>query len=137
VLPATDPEVAAATAAAVRSAVRSSSVWGAHDVADGGVALAVAEMAAASGVGATLARMADHADLFSESPGRVLLCVDPDGLAELEAEIAEAGVPSVRIGVAGGDALRVKDLLDLPIEDLRRAWEGTLDSALGGGTTQG
>jgi phosphoribosylformylglycinamidine synthase II len=137
VLPTTDPEVAAATAAVVRSAVRSSSVWGAHDVADGGVALAVAEMAAASGVGATLARMADHVDLFSESPGRVLICVDPDGLAELEADIAAAGVASVRIGVAGGDALRVKDLLDLPVEDLRRAWQGTLDSALGGGTTQG
>ena len=132
-----DLEGAARTAEVVRSLVKRPSVWGAHDVAGGGVALALAEMAAAGGVGATVARMADHIDLFSETPGRALLCVDPEAVAELEAEVVAAGVGCARIGVAGGDTLSVKGLLEVPFSDLESAWSSTLTDALGSGTTQG
>ena len=42
--------------------------------------VALAEMAVRSGVGFQVARIADHAELFSESPSRVVLCVDPERL---------------------------------------------------------
>jgi phosphoribosylformylglycinamidine synthase len=133
----TDLSAAAATAALVRDLVRHDAVVGAHDVAQGGLGLAVAEMAVASGTGATLARVADHVDLFSEAPGRVVLCVDPEGLTEVLALVDAAGVPHARIGLAGGDRLSVKGLADLPLAHLRARWSDTLPDALGSGTTQG
>ena len=49
----------------------------------------------------------------------------------------QAGVPTSRIGVAGGDRLTVKGLLDVPLADALAAWHGRLPEALGAGTTQG
>jgi phosphoribosylformylglycinamidine synthase II len=119
----------ARTAAAVRGLVGSS--------ASGGLGLALAEMAAAGGVGATVARVADHIELFSETPGRALLCVEPESVAEVVAAVEDAGVSCARIGVAGGDSLSVKGLLEVPLADIVARWSGTLPEALGGGTTQG
>ncbi|MGI9579099.1 MAG: phosphoribosylformylglycinamidine synthase subunit PurL [Microthrixaceae bacterium] len=136
-LPAADLDAVARTASVVRSMIHHEAIWGAHDVAEGGVGLALAEMAAAGGTGATAARLASHLELFSETPGRVLLCVDPEGLAELESAIVDAGVSCSRIGVAGGDSLSIKGLLDVPLADLAARWERTLPEALGEGTTQG
>ncbi len=136
-LPATDLATAGRTAAVVRDLVRHPAVLGAHDVASGGVGLALAEMCASAGIGATVARIADHVELFSEAPGRALLCVDPEQVAEVVATIEAAGVSCSRIGVAGGDSLSVKGLLDLPVADLVGAWSDTLPDALGSGTTQG
>lgn len=136
-LAAADLASAAKTASVVRSLIGDPAIWGAHDIADGGVGLALAEMAAAGATGATAARISDHVELFSETPGRVLLCVDPEGLAEIEAGIRQAGVECARIGVAGGDSLSVKGLLDVPLADLTARWERTLPEALGEGTTQG
>jgi phosphoribosylformylglycinamidine synthase len=136
-LPVTDVPAALAVAEVVRVLVGDEAVLGAHDVAQGGLGLAVAEMAAASGVGATLARVADHVDLFSEAPGRVVLCVDPEGLAGVLGRLEAAGVPHARIGLATGDRLTVKGLLDVPLAELSTAWGSALPDALGSGTTQG
>ena len=136
-LPVVELGTAAATAAVVRELVAGDSVWGAHDVAQGGVGLALAEMAARSGVGATVARIADHVELFGEAPGRAVLCVDPEAVRDVLDRLDAAGVPCSRIGVAGGDRFAVKDLLDLPLDDLVASWGTTLTGALGSGTTQG
>jgi phosphoribosylformylglycinamidine synthase subunit PurL len=112
-------------------------VAGVHDVSAGGLALALAEMAVRSGVGASVARIADHAELFSESPSRALLCVAPEVLTNVESVLDHAGVPYARIGVAQGDRISVKGLLDVPLADAREAWRDRLPAALGAGTTQG
>ncbi len=136
-----DPAAVASTAEAVRNLVNGNAVPGAvlgvHDVAEGGIGLAVAEMAARSGVGATLARVPDHRTLFAESPGRAILCVDPDQLGEVLAVLGERSVPHQRIGLAGGDRIQVKGLLDVGVDEVSSAWERTLPDALDGGTTQG
>jgi hypothetical protein len=49
----------------------------------------------------------------------------------------DAGVPTARIGVAGGDRLSIKGLLDLSLADATSTWRDRLPSALGAGTTQG
>ena len=129
-------------AAAVRDlvggqAVPAGAIVGVHDVAEGGVGLAVAEMVARSGEGATIARIEDHRALFAESPGRAVLCVDPEHLSEVLAVLEERGVPTQRIGVAGGDRLSVKGLFDLGVAQVTSRWSSALPDALDSGTTQG
>lgn len=119
----------------VRSLVIDGLVDGVHDVSAGGLGVAVAEMAARSGVGAHLARIPDHRALFGEGSSRVVCCVDPERLTEVLAAAEAAGVPTTRIGLATGDRLIVKDLLDVAVDDVGHAHHDRLPEALGAGTT--
>jgi phosphoribosylformylglycinamidine synthase len=100
-------------------------VAGIHDVADGGVAVALAEMAVASGVGVQVQGIADHRELFSEAAGRVVLCVTGDP-AWLEERAVDAGVPVVRLGNAAGDRLVVGGWIDVGIDEVRAARHATV-----------
>jgi phosphoribosylformylglycinamidine synthase len=105
-----------------------------HDVADGGLAIAVAEMCLASGLGAVLQRgqgLAAVGWLFGEEQGRYVLAVDPSDVAELLATATHDGVIAREIGRVGGHALQVRDLPPISIEDLRRAHEGWLPAYMG------
>jgi phosphoribosylformylglycinamidine synthase len=135
-LPVLDAPVHDAVATLVRQLVAGGLVAGVHDVAAGGLGLALAEMAVRSGLGVNVARVADAAELFSESPSRVVLCVDPERLTTVENVCANAGVPIARIGVAGGDRITVKGLLDVALADATAAWSDRLPVALGSGTAQ-
>jgi phosphoribosylformylglycinamidine synthase II len=107
---------------------------GAHDLSDGGLAVALVEATLAAGVGATVALppgLPPLAALTSESPSRALLAVAPQDAQALEALAREHGVPAARLGAAGGDRLVVPGLLDLPLGRLRDAYEGALPRALG------
>jgi len=89
---------------------------GVHDVADGGLGLALAECAAASGVGATIGGIEGHAELFSEGPSRVVVVTGhPEAV---EAAAATAKVPVRRLGLAGGDRLVVDGLVDLSVAEV-------------------
>jgi len=109
----------------------------AHDLADGGLAVALAEAVLTEGVGATvelvggLAGLAPLAALVSESASRVLVSVEPGRAAELAALAEEAGMPAAPVGVTGGSALVIPGLLELPASRLRDAWSGGLPSVLG------
>jgi phosphoribosylformylglycinamidine synthase len=102
----------------------------AHDLADGGLAVALAECTfrdVAAGRGATIqlpAALDAHTALFSESPSRMLVTTrDEEALAALAKKHA---VPCARIGTVGGDRLTVaragSNLLDEPVADLVEAW---------------
>jgi phosphoribosylformylglycinamidine synthase len=93
-------------------------------------------MAVRSNLGISAARVATVAELFSESPSRVILCVPPENIAAVENVCTGAGVPVSRIGVAGGDRISVKGLLDIPLADAVSAWTDRIPSALGAGTAQ-
>jgi phosphoribosylformylglycinamidine synthase len=136
-LPALDLGAVAATAGLVRALVADGLVGGAHDVAEGGLAAALAELAIGGGVGISAARIHSAAELFSESPGRVVLSIAPEHLVEVERRHEEAGVACVRLGLATGDRLTVKGLLDVPLADLTTSWRNAIPDALGHGTTQG
>ncbi|MBA3655128.1 MAG: phosphoribosylformylglycinamidine synthase subunit PurL, partial [Actinobacteria bacterium] len=60
----------------VRDLVTDALVTGIHDVSVGGLGVALAEMAMAGGVGASVDAVTNHAELFSESPSRVVVCTD-------------------------------------------------------------
>ncbi len=99
-----------------------------HDVSGGGLAVALAEMAAAAGSGCRLA-LGDPAELFTELPSRVVAATpDPD---ELCATAAAAGIPAAVLGPAGGGRFVLGDLVDLELEILRGAYEGALPRAMG------
>ena len=110
--------------------VRAQRVRTCHDLSDGGLLVAVAEMAMASGNGATLTLAADHATWFGEDQARYLLAV-PDAAPLLEAARA-AGVPAQSIGTTGGEHLTLPGAEPISVADLDRAnrrffpdWMGT------------
>jgi len=106
----------------------------AHDLSDGGLAVALVEAVLADGVGATVelpAGLPPLAALAGESASRALVAVDPAAAATVTAAAAGAGVPIRRLGRTGGDALVVPGVLDLPLQLLRQAYEGAIPSALG------
>jgi phosphoribosylformylglycinamidine synthase II len=127
-------ELHAAVADLVRALVTGGVVSGVHDVSTGGLGVALAEMAVRSGVGVNVARIADHRALFAEGPSRVIVSVAPEVLANVVAMAEHAGVPVVRLGLASGDRVVVKGLLDVALADARDAWRNRLPDALGTGS---
>ncbi len=113
----------------------------AHDCADGGLAVALAECCLAGGVGldASAADLGERLDaaLFGEAQSRFVVATpDADGRAALEALAAETGVEAVALGVATGtgeDARLRLGPLDASLSALREAHEGGLPRALGAG----
>jgi phosphoribosylformylglycinamidine synthase len=107
---------------------------GAHDLSDGGLAVALVEAVLAAGVGATVELppgLPPLAALAGESPSRALLAAAPEAAEELAGLAGGAGVPAARVGATGGDRLVVPGVLDLPLGRLRDAYEGALPRALG------
>ncbi len=141
--PALDLAAHATVCELVRDLVNDGLLLGVHDTADGGLGLALAEMAVTSGVGAVVAAPegADLRWLFGESPSRFVLAVDPAALGELHRRAAVAGVQAVDAGEAGGDRLVVTGAgptaVDVAVADATAAWRGRLPELLGHGTTQG
>ena len=96
-----------------------------HDCADGGMLVAVAEMALASGIGAIL-NIAGAAQAFGEDQARYVVT----GSATLLATARAAGIPAHRIGHTGGDAIVVGDVA-VPLAALRAAHEGFFPALMG------
>ncbi|HVA44300.1 MAG TPA: phosphoribosylformylglycinamidine synthase subunit PurL [Acidimicrobiales bacterium] len=119
-----DYEAHAALLGLVAGLVVDGALSGLHDISDGGIALALAEMAVASGVGASIGGVRDHAELWSEAPSRVLACT-PDPLGVLERAEA-AGVPGLVLGSAGGARIAVEGLLELSLVEAMGAWRSRL-----------
>jgi phosphoribosylformylglycinamidine synthase subunit PurL len=121
-LPAVDLDEQAAALAELRAAVRGGALPTVHDVADGGLAVALAECCIGGGVGARLKLDAvDDAALFGEGPGGVVIA----GPAE-----AVKRVPGARvIGAVGGEALEIVGAFSLPLERLRSVYEGAIPAA--------
>jgi len=104
-------------------------VAGVHDCADGGLAVALAEMAFAGGVGFTVTpepAVATAAWCFAESASRVVLAVTPDRLAEVLTRAGAAGVRAADLGVAGGDRLVAPGAFDVALADAHAAWRDAI-----------
>ncbi|KQP53242.1 MULTISPECIES: phosphoribosylformylglycinamidine synthase subunit PurL [unclassified Methylobacterium] len=114
----------------VRSLIVSGLVDTVHDLSDGGLAVALAEMAIAGGIGATLpdapAGLPAHAYLFGEDQARYLLSVDPENVPDLLYSANAQGIPASVIGFAGGQDLTLPAGETISVSDLREAHEGWL-----------
>jgi phosphoribosylformylglycinamidine synthase len=108
-------------------------IHGVHDVSDGGLGVALTEMAVRGRVGFRVGHIGGHAELFGEGPSRVVFCVEPAGVSLLVDKAQEAGLAATVLGDAVGERLVVEGLLDVSLEDAAARWRGDLPSALAGG----
>ncbi len=109
----------------VRARIAAGQVRACHDVSDGGLLVAIAEMAMAGNTGARLSAgprdIPGHAYWFGEDQARYVLAV-PDSTALIRAAVS-AGVPATRIGTSGGATLTLPDGGTIAIAELRAAHE--------------
>jgi phosphoribosylformylglycinamidine synthase II len=134
-LPALDLDLHVRLLALVRDLVGGADplVDGVHDVSEGGLGVALAEMAVHSEVGFRVGAIADHAALFGEGPSRVVLSVPEPALAEVGARVESAGIGWRDLGRAGGDRLAIEGLLDVALADAVAAWRDALPRAFDAG----
>jgi phosphoribosylformylglycinamidine synthase len=131
VLPALDPAAHRAVADLVRWAVTEDLLLGVHDVAEGGLAVALAEAAVATSVGASIDGLDGHAALFAEAPSRALACIAPEAVSRVTERAGAGGVPVRVVGEARGDRVVVEGLLDVAVAPLSAAWRRRLPDAFG------
>jgi phosphoribosylformylglycinamidine synthase subunit PurL len=131
--PPVDLEVERRNGDFVRALIQDETVNAVHDLADGGLVLAAAEMALASDLGITLAASSPlhaHALLFGEDQARYLIATPaPETVI---ARALEAGVPVAPVGKAGGRAFASGELFDIPLTVLREVNEGWLPTYMSG-----
>ncbi len=112
----------------VRGEIVARRIAACHDLSDGGLLVALAEMCVAGGTGATIklpaGSPAPHAFLYGEDQGRYLAATADGGALIAAAE--KAGVPAVQLGYSGGAAIIVEGLLALSLAELRAAHEAWL-----------
>ncbi|MGH2802078.1 MAG: phosphoribosylformylglycinamidine synthase subunit PurL [Thermoleophilaceae bacterium] len=134
-LPAVDLAEQAAALAALREAARSGSLPTVHDVSDGGLAVALAECCIEGGVGARIELPGADlpppgADLPLRGPDAALFGEGPGGAVIAGPQEAVHRVPGARvIGEVGGDSLDIVGALDVPVTELRAAYEGAIPAA--------
>ncbi len=118
-----------ALAAVVVAAAGQDLVSAAHDLADGGLAQALVEMAVRGGRGASIT-LPDQADpfvaLFSESAGRAVVTVRSSQAETLTALCASEGVEATRLGVVEGHTLAVREFFEVGVDELHAASTATL-----------
>ena len=105
-----------------------SDVTAVHDVGGGGLATALAEIAAATGLGLVVSGLSDHAELFSEFPGRFVMATSD--VEAFSARCEAAGVPVLPLGTVGGDRVRLGEMVDLAVSDIERRRRSALEKAL-------
>jgi phosphoribosylformylglycinamidine synthase len=150
--PAIDLEREAAVQRFIREAIARGLVEAVQDVSGGGLAVALAEMAMWGGRGASIKLPVGDSpavELFGESPSRLICEVHPRHVPAFVALARQHALPAEELGTTGGDRLtieltgagatgaaeergsRVADAVDVPVANLRHAWEHGLPRALG------
>jgi phosphoribosylformylglycinamidine synthase II len=111
----------------------------AHDVAEGGLAVALAECCISTETGPPIGARIElesglrpDALLFGESHGRIVVSVRRRHLAHLREIARRDDVVMTPIGEVRGQRLEIGDLLDLPVVDMRERWRSALERTLAG-----
>jgi phosphoribosylformylglycinamidine synthase len=121
-----------ALAAVLADAAAAGVLAAAHDLSDGGLAVALAESCLRGGGGCVVTLPGDpFTYLFSESAARAVVAVRPGAEAEFGRLCAERGVPAATIGTVGGRDLDVTDCFTVPLDELAGVHRGTLPAIFG------
>lgn len=120
----------------VRSLITAGRVTACHDLSDGGLAVALAEMAMAGGIGAYVHSMPEKiaagAFFFGEDQARYVVTTPADHAATIVAEAAANGVPALEIGKTQRNYLNFSRQEYVSIADLRNAHESWLPDYMSG-----
>ena len=113
----------------VRALIRDRAVTACHDVSDGGLLVAVVEMALAGNIGVTLAPydgpLPLHAVLFGEDQGRYIVAA-PHGTGTILERARAAGLPARMVGRTGGSSIVIGEEDVFPLSLLRKLHESWL-----------
>ncbi len=118
----------------VRGLIRDGLATAVHDCASGGLAVAIAEMAMAGGIGATVGEPeADNpaASFFGEDQGRYVVSLPTGDLERAVARAAEAGVSAFRIGTTGGSELKLGKARAISLNEMKAAHESWFPRFMG------
>ncbi len=107
----------------------------AHDISDGGLAIAMAESAIKGSIGFEVDIPAEikrwDGILFSEAPGRVVVSVKPSNIDQLVSEAQRSNVRALILGHVGGNDLVFRgngeELVSLALAEAARIWEGAIE----------
>jgi phosphoribosylformylglycinamidine synthase subunit PurL len=119
----------------VRGLIEEGLVTAVHDCSSGGLALAVAEMAIASDIGAAVEAPAGRDPIpvfYGEDQGRYVVTVAADNVDTVAARAKAAGVALPVIGKTGGDAVKLGEAKAVSVNELRSAHEGWFPNYMGG-----
>ncbi|GAA0384836.1 phosphoribosylformylglycinamidine synthase subunit PurL [Streptomyces luteireticuli] len=116
------------------SGSRDGMIDAAHDLSDGGLIQAVVESCLRGGNGARIV-VPDGLDpfvlLFSESAGRAVVAVPRSEELRFTDMCGARGLPATRIGVVDGESVEVQGQFDLPLAEVRDAYEATIPALFG------
>lgn len=114
----------------VRQLIQDQVIAACHDVSDGGLLVAIAEMAMASGIGADITLSGDAAFWFGEDQGRyVLTTAEPEKLLKLA---KESGISAVLAGKTSGTTLRIPENQGISIKEISDIHENWLPAFMEG-----
>ncbi|SCW37783.1 phosphoribosylformylglycinamidine synthase subunit PurL [Ancylobacter rudongensis] len=121
----------------VRGLINDGLVTAVHDVSDGGLLVALTEMALASGIGANLAApppdMNPFAFWFGEDQARYIVTVESSAKALVLRRAELAGIPVAKLGTTGGDRLHIAGERPIVVDALRERHEAWLPIYMGAG----
>ncbi len=133
--PPVDLDIEKHRAGLIRAMIEAGVVTAVHDISDGGVGIALAEMALAGNIGAMIgshdADVPLHAWLFGEDQGRYIITCPAQQAASLEFQLNSLEVPTIFVGVVGGEMLTLPGELPISLSELRKAHEGWLPAYMG------
>jgi phosphoribosylformylglycinamidine synthase len=123
-------------------AIKAGIIVSAHDVSEGGLAVAIAEccMHPERPIGAfiKLDAMSEGARpdslLFGETQSRIIVTVEGDDEEKLKEQITSVGLSCEKIGVTGGTSLKIGKYIEIPAESLKKTWSGALESFITSGS---
>jgi phosphoribosylformylglycinamidine synthase len=116
----------------ILTAAQSGYLRSAHDCADGGMLVALAEACLLGGIGVRCPSLRPESPLrldsafFGESPSRYIVSVQSRAMPELQSLARRHNVEIALLGLAGGDAIEFEGQFKLSLEELRQAWEGEI-----------
>ncbi len=116
-----------------RDAISSELLSSAHDVSDGGLAIAIAESAIIGGKGASTSLDVEgrwDAALFGESQSRIVVSLPEANLNELRQMTESKNVPMTTLGTVGGDDLNINGVVQLPLTEIDDAWKNGFTRAV-------
>ncbi|HKI85934.1 MAG TPA: phosphoribosylformylglycinamidine synthase subunit PurL, partial [Thermoanaerobaculia bacterium] len=131
--PRVDLEHEARLGALLRKLIGAGWLRTAHDLSEGGLAVAAAEACFARALGARLELPCSPLDLFSETQGRVLVATASSRVEAVLESAAEMGVPAREAGEVGGERLEIRAdgaKIDVPVIELAEIWKTSLPRAL-------
>ncbi|MEP4433013.1 MAG: AIR synthase-related protein, partial [Hyphomicrobiales bacterium] len=118
----------------VREQILAGNLTACHDVSDGGMLVALAEMAMAGSKGAELSGISSTSAevLFGEDQARYMITTSAENAGAVLEAAEAAGVPAQQIGIVGGDELKLDDTCSISVETLKQVHEGWLPDYMTG-----